>query len=198
MVEANNSGRRHVVGHNKTRMAMPTFDHAPNIQPEQKGFGKLKGLLGLKKRDDQPEKIELPEPDFLKEIDTNTEVDTNVNKIGQVEPELALWLNDGREIRSVGELEKALKSISGRIFNQHKDKGDISNWVRDVIGNLQLASELLAAKNKKDAITIIQNSRKIEKKLQQKEIPKDIKRSEIENAIEKVTLNNPPASSLCP
>ena len=54
------------------------------------------------------------------------------------------WCSDGRELKSLPELETALKEMSEETFRYHskETKSDFSNWVRDVIGDEKLARDL--------------------------------------------------------
>lgn len=99
--------------------------------------------------------IKVAEPDFLKDIDKEV-------KHLKVEPELALWLNDGREVRTVKELTKAVETMKGSVYLQHKQAGDVVHWVRDVLGNKALATELNKARNKREAITALKHHKKAE------------------------------------
>jgi hypothetical protein len=88
---------------------------------------------------------ELPEPAVLKEIDLGVHNSS-------VAPELALWLSDGRVVRSLQALKDALATMKEGIYSQHTTgRNELSDWVKDVIGNDALAHRLSIAKNKHDA-----------------------------------------------
>jgi len=187
---------------NKTFMLPKQPEEVPELPelemnfPEEKKEGLLKGLFKFGKKA-QPEEskeldsdvefakpLEIPEPEFLKEVD--------LGHSGKVEPELALWLKDGMVVKNLEELTKALKTMKSRIFNHHLEERDIVHWVRDIIGNRQLAAELALAKTKKDAVKILENSRKGSEKKAKKEerepVAKRDEQLEIQKAIEDVSL----------
>ncbi|MBI2137318.1 hypothetical protein HYU12_02245 [Candidatus Woesearchaeota archaeon] len=172
--------KRQTVAHNKT-LLLPKQPALPELPaPEKKIKPKLRWLPFLRKKEKAketpaiPEKITEAEPEFLKEIDTGQQQKTTA------EPELSLWLNDGRIIKSISELRQALKTITNKTYAQHQEKNDISDWVRDIIGNAQLATELATAKNRKEALKIIEKS---EGRQKQKTEPKK-ETNEIQQAIE--------------
>ena len=177
------ASKRQTVAHNKTLLLpSPTIATLPELPaPEQKSKQKFRWLSFLRKKEKTketqapPETVTQAEPEFLKEIDTEQQQKTTA------EPELSLWLNDGRIIRSIPELRQALKTTTNKTYTQHHEKNDISDWVRDIIGNAQLAAELTTAKNKKEALKIIEKSEGRPKK--QKTEPKK-ETNEIQQAIE--------------
>lgn len=76
------------------------------------------------------------------------------------------WCQDGRVIKSLAELELALKNMSDETFQYHSTKArpDFSNWVRDVFGDDKLSRDLLnsdtrtkAAKSAADRISWLKN-----------------------------------------
>jgi len=187
---------RHKIGHNETLMLPKPPEDFPEIPdlklPEQKKGKRLfKGLFGFGKKEKAEESkkekvesdkefvkpLEIPEPEFLREID--------LGHVERVEPELALWLNDGRVVKNLEELAKAFKTMTSRVFHQHREKNDISQWVRDVIGNAQLASELAIAKTKRDAAKIMEKHGK-KKKMPVVAIENE-KQLEIQKAIEDIS-----------
>lgn len=116
------------------------------------------------------------EPEFLKEIDTGIHSK-------DVEPELRLWLSDGRVIRTIEDLYKAVKNMKEKIFNEHVDKNrnEFAEWVSEILGQEKLAGELANAPNRKDTADIlkrfVEKSKSIslfpaaEKLINQKELP---------------------------
>ena len=54
------------------------------------------------------------------------------------------WCHDGNQLKNMAELEMALKQMSDETFRYHlnQNKNDFSTWVRDVIGDEELASDL--------------------------------------------------------
>ena len=67
------------------------------------------------------------------------------------------WCNDGRIFRNLKDLLTGLKEMSKETFNFHanKERNDFSNWIRDVIGDVKLAEDLLKAKTKSAAAKIV-------------------------------------------
>jgi hypothetical protein len=54
------------------------------------------------------------------------------------------WCNDGRVFRNMKDLSAGLASMSVNTFAYHlnEDKNDFSNWLKDSIGDEQLAEDL--------------------------------------------------------
>jgi hypothetical protein len=71
-------------------------------------------------------------------------------RLGNVPDEKRFWCHDGKLIKNLGELEKALNDMSDEIFHYHSGEGrnDFSNWVRDVVGDDKLAKDLSKAKSR--------------------------------------------------
>ena len=84
-------------------------------------------------------------------------------KVSYVKPEFTLWLDDGRIVRNLKGLSRALKNMDVRVFAEHQQKKDISYWIRDAIGNAGLAAEFSSAKNGKDAVRVLQKFAREEK-----------------------------------
>ena len=63
---------------------------------------------------------------------------------GNVPEEKVFWCSDGKVLKNMPELETALKEMSEETFSYHSNetKSDFSNWVRDVIGDKELANNL--------------------------------------------------------
>lgn len=79
---------------------------------------------------------------------------TGVRKmLGDVPDDKQFWCNDGRTLKNLAELEAALEEMSDDTFRYHatESKNDFSNWVRDVIGDEQLARDLLKSVSRFDA-----------------------------------------------
>lgn len=64
--------------------------------------------------------------------------------LGNVPEEKVFWCSDGKVLKNMPELETALKEMSEETFSYHSNeiKNDFSNWVRDVIGDEELANNL--------------------------------------------------------
>ena len=65
-------------------------------------------------------------------------------RLGNVSPEEQFWCYDGRYLKSLEELKIALDQMAEETFHYHSSetKSDFSNWVRDVIGDEKLSSDL--------------------------------------------------------
>jgi hypothetical protein len=66
-------------------------------------------------------------------------------------------LHDGRVIKNLSELKVAMEQMSEEMFRQHVRKGnnDFANWIRDVIGDRELAAVLARVPNKVASATSI-------------------------------------------
>jgi hypothetical protein len=64
--------------------------------------------------------------------------------LADVPEDKAFWCTDGRVMKNLNELEKALLEMSDETFRYHanESKNDFSNWIQDVIGDVQLADNL--------------------------------------------------------
>ena len=63
------------------------------------------------------------------------------------------------KIKNLEELANVLPEISDDTFQHHvnNEKNDFSNWIRDVVGDQQLANDLLSSKSKYSALNKIRN-----------------------------------------
>ena len=79
--------------------------------------------------------------------------------LATVAEEYVFWCHDGRVIRNMKELEEALASMSDETFAFHSntEKKDFSNWVRDIIGDENLANDLETALDRNQAVSIVTN-----------------------------------------
>jgi len=70
-------------------------------------------------------------------------------RLGDVSDDKRFWCHDGRVIKNLTELGKALVDISDDTYHYHSGEGrnDFSNWVREVVGDGTLANELSKAKS---------------------------------------------------
>jgi alpha-amylase len=80
-------------------------------------------------------------------------------KLRDVPGDKSFWVNDGSVIKNLPELEKALQKMKPETFNYHvnTEKNDFHNWIRDVVGDQQLAEELKGIKNKANAASVVNN-----------------------------------------
>ena len=71
-------------------------------------------------------------------------------RLGDVPDGKHFWCHDGKLIKNVGELEKALNDMSDETFHYHSGEGrnDFSSWIRDVVGDDKLAKDLSKAKSR--------------------------------------------------
>ncbi len=65
--------------------------------------------------------------------------------------------HDGKKLSSMKELAEGLMAMSDETFAYHvnPERNDFSNWVRDVIKDGKLASELIAATTRLEAAGIV-------------------------------------------
>jgi len=71
-------------------------------------------------------------------------------RLGDVQAEERFWCHDGKLIKNLGELGKALNDMSDETFHYHsgEERNDFSNWIRDVVGDDKLARDLSKAKSR--------------------------------------------------
>jgi hypothetical protein len=74
-------------------------------------------------------------------------------RLGEVPTDKRFWCHDGRFLKNLGELERALDEMSDDTFQYHSSQGrsDFSNWVRDVVGDDKLTKDLVKAKSRVQA-----------------------------------------------
>lgn len=74
-----------------------------------------------------------------------------------IKPENYFFLKDGRALKDISELAKVLDSIGKDVFDFHVNdaKNDFSNWIRDIIGEKELAEAIRKIKDPKQTRTII-------------------------------------------
>lgn len=71
-------------------------------------------------------------------------------RLGDVPDEKRFWCHDGKLIKNLGELEKALNDMSDETFHYHlgENGNDFSKWVKEVVGDEKLANDLSKAKSR--------------------------------------------------
>jgi hypothetical protein len=71
-------------------------------------------------------------------------------RLGDVPDGKHFWCQDGKVVKNLKELEKALNNMSDETFHYHSGEGrnDFSNWIRDVVGDNKLANDLSKAKSR--------------------------------------------------
>ena len=78
-------------------------------------------------------------------------------RLADVPQEKQFWCSDGRVLRNLSELAAALSEISDETFRHHSSetRNDFGNWVRDVIGDDKLSSDLQKSKTQAQAAKAI-------------------------------------------
>jgi hypothetical protein len=74
-------------------------------------------------------------------------------RLGDVPDEKRFWCRDGKSIKNLRELGKALVDISDETYHYHLGEGrsDFSKWTREVVGDQKLANDLGKAKSRTQA-----------------------------------------------
>lgn len=64
--------------------------------------------------------------------------------LANVPDEYVFYCNDGQVFRNMAELNNGLNKMSDETFSYHsnRDKCDFSNWLKDVVGDKELARDL--------------------------------------------------------
>jgi len=77
--------------------------------------------------------------------------------LSKVPVENVFWCHDGNAFSDLNELVQGLKTMSDETFAYHSnmEKHDFSSWVREVIGDEQLADDLAKASNRLEAASYI-------------------------------------------
>jgi hypothetical protein len=71
--------------------------------------------------------------------------------------ECIFWCIDGHTFRDLKELAEGLTAMSNETFYHHvtRDRNDFTNWVRDVINDVELANDLTKATCRDEAATYV-------------------------------------------
>ena len=74
-------------------------------------------------------------------------------------PEQCFWVNNGPILKNMEELADALPEMGDETFHHHvnDEKNDFSSWVKDIIGDKNLANDLLSSKSRESALKKIRN-----------------------------------------
>lgn len=92
-----------------------------------------------------------------------------------VVPKHEFNIHMGTSIKNLQELAEALEIMDDATFKHHvtKDRNDFSNWVKDIIEDVELGKDLLKAKTRKKAFEAV--SKRVEqlKKLKSGHVAKD-------------------------
>ena len=135
-----NFEKRNVLHHNKTVMSMVGAKRAEGFFKKKiSAKEKLRHVLSFVK-----------EPPFLAKIDNND------NSAQLVEHELALWLANGQEVRSLDQLTNALRKISARNFTAHFEKHDIADWIKDVLELPKVATDFEKSETREKAVKTLE------------------------------------------
>ena len=78
-------------------------------------------------------------------------------RLGDVPQDRQFWCSDGRILKNLPELRVALEQMTDETFRYHSNdaKNDFSNWVRDVIGDDELAADLRKSNVRVQAAKIV-------------------------------------------
>ena len=65
-------------------------------------------------------------------------------RLGDVPDDKRFWCHDGRNVKNLRELRKALIDVSDETFHYHSggERKDFSKWIKEVVGDEKLANEL--------------------------------------------------------
>jgi hypothetical protein len=79
--------------------------------------------------------------------------DEAIRRLGDAPDDKRFWANDGRTIKNLKELGMSLSEMNAGTYQYHREGGrnDFSKWVRDVVGDAQLADELAKADSSEQA-----------------------------------------------
>jgi len=74
-------------------------------------------------------------------------------RLGDVPEEKRFWCHDGRYLKNLDELARALDDMSDETFGYHSkvEGSDFGNWVRDVVGDDKLARDLGRSRSREQA-----------------------------------------------
>jgi hypothetical protein len=81
---------------------------------------------------------------------TNISIDDAKRFLSNKEGNERFFVKDGRTINNLSELIVFLRDIEHSHFSEHvsEEKNDFSNWIKDCIGDNELANEIKDSKNK--------------------------------------------------
>ena len=75
-----------------------------------------------------------------------------------IKPDEYFLSNDGLEIKNLYDLSNALETMPKDIFNHHvnEERNDFSNWVKEVVGDKELAEKMVSVRTGKTMSRYIQ------------------------------------------
>jgi hypothetical protein len=78
-------------------------------------------------------------------------------RLGDVPDDKHFGCHDGKNIKNIRELRKALIDMSDETFHYHSGEGrnDFSKWIREVVGDDKLAEDLSKTKSRMQAIRAV-------------------------------------------
>lgn len=78
--------------------------------------------------------------------------------LSQVPDPNVFWCNDGSVLRDIKDLKEALAIMSDHTFAYHCNdiKKDFSTWIRDIVGDENLARNLESASDRQQAFRIVE------------------------------------------
>ena len=81
-------------------------------------------------------------------------------RLGDVPDDKRFWCHDGKSIKNLKELSKALIDMSDETFHYHLAGGrnDFSKWIRDVVGDDRLAEDFTKAKSRIQASQVVRKT----------------------------------------
>ncbi len=81
------------------------------------------------------------------------------NYLADVPDDKIFWSHDGKVFKNLHELEQGLSNMDDETYLYHANeyKNDFSNWVKDVIGDQELAKDLTMAMSRWDASSKVDN-----------------------------------------
>jgi hypothetical protein len=83
--------------------------------------------------------------------------ETAMKILADVDGDKRFFFQDGRVSKNLTELVDCLSNMTEEVFRHHvtSEKNDFSNWIRDVLGDESLASELNSVSNPSEASKIV-------------------------------------------
>jgi hypothetical protein len=78
-------------------------------------------------------------------------------RLGDVLDDKRFWCHDGKSIKNLRELKKALIDMSDETFHYHsgEERNDFSKWIRDVVGDDKLAEDLSNTRSRIQASQVV-------------------------------------------